>query len=346
MEEMPPIVGPDRFVDYIGVYYEWTSDLILHWYWPHKERESFIKEEDMSEVPSDWTPRRVSSWIGVRQWKARIADQAFFHINEEMLLISKIGKIATSRSWDAELTEPEFDSMSSVLVGIYNAIVTHEPQQRAWEQEERPVIYAVVDAATSTGMAVIWLDNEGRQYADWRGGYTPQELKKRRVATHVEARAIAEAVERTYEHGVTIRIASDCAAALQAIKKGWSRSPEILSCIRRVYAALAISGNNLSMVHVKGVNNFADFHSRWQTETNRPREIKTAAAFRIENERRRVETWAALDGRAEVKWEGKSRAFRHHVILEQSVKRKRLKTKCLKLYKEFTNVETSNEINL
>lgn len=309
MEETTPIAGPDRFVNYIGVCYEWTDDCILHWCWPEKERVEFENSEVMSEEATEWTPRRVSSWIGVRQWKARIANQPFFHINDEMLLLSVIHSIARSRSWDTELTISEFSSMRSVLAAMRDAIVTPQKMERAWEQEERPVIYAVVDAATSTGMAVIWLDNQGRRYADWRDTYTIEERKKRRAATHVEARAIAEAVERTYEHGVTIRIASDCSSALQAILKGWSKSPEILSCIRRVYAALEISGNNLSLIHVKGSNNYADFHSRWQTAKNRPREIKSEEAFIIEDERRRARTWAVLNGDEEVKWEGKCKGF-------------------------------------
>ena len=48
----------------------------------------------------------------------------------------------------------------------------------------------------------------------------------------VKKSAILEAVKRNPETGVTIRLGSDALGAIQAVKKGWSRSTEIREIIK------------------------------------------------------------------------------------------------------------------
>ena len=305
------ILGPDRFVDYIGVYYEWEGET-LHWYWPKKSMKTFDEDHPMFEDASKWSPREVYSWIGTRQWKARIAEDPFFRIHDAMMLIGVIQEIARDRSWDAELTEQEFAEMRPTLVAMRAEILTHQEMKRVWEADARREVFVVVDAATSKGMAALWFNLLGQEISAWRDGYSIEERRVKRIATQVEIRAIAEAVERTTARGVIIRLASDCMAAMQAIKKGWSKSPPMLACIKRVYAALEANDNKLSMVHIKGKDNYADFHSRWQgvgLGETLPKEFKTVGKFLAENERRRARPWEVLVGSAEVLWQAKNKGF-------------------------------------
>ena len=176
------------------------EDKTLSWCWPPKKGIAFDTEEPQVEGAEGWTPRRVYSWIGVRMWKARIAEQPFFKIEAEMNLVPVIQTIAhiPGRGWDSALTEQEFSVMKETLSLTRAAIVSHEVMTRAWNRALPPTVYAVCDAATTKGIAVLWMDKAGQREHEWRTGYDTVE---KRQATHVEARGIAEAVERTEERG-------------------------------------------------------------------------------------------------------------------------------------------------
>ena len=81
--------------------------------------------------------------------------------------------------------------------------------------------------------------------------------------------------------------------------------------IKEVYKALWAKGNKLSMVHVKGKNNYADFRSRNMREENFrvTEEFETVEDFLTEDARRRAITWDTLTGVAETKWEGFNKGF-------------------------------------
>ena len=84
----------------------------------------------------------------------------------------------------------------------------------------------------------------------------------------------------------------------------------MLPLIIRIYAALEAKDNKLSMVHVPGKYNFADFHSRfYSADGAKPKEFPTNEMFVAEDERRRLATWDVLRGTAESKWEGRNKGW-------------------------------------
>ena len=186
-------------------------------------------------------------------------------------------------------------------------ILKQEVHMRRMEHEPRPRVNIVTDAATSIGMAAMWMDRDGNLVRKW---HERHDGTVRRYAVHVELQAIAECVEQTTDTGVVIRLGSDCLGAIQAIKKGWSKSAAMLPLIIRIYTALEAKDNKLSMVHVPGKDNFADFHSRfYSADGAKPKEFPTNEMFVAEDERRRLATWDVLRGTAETKWEGRNKGW-------------------------------------
>ena len=99
----------------------------------------------------------IYSWLGLRMWVARIAEIPFFKIGEEMSLIGQIQRMASETSWDTPLTEDEFRGVEGVLKGMRAGILKQELHMRRMEHEPRPRVNIVTDAATSIGMAAMWM---------------------------------------------------------------------------------------------------------------------------------------------------------------------------------------------
>ena len=315
-----PISGPDREVDYVGVQYTWDG-IALKWQWPERQRETFRNDFIWTEDPAEWDPRKVFSLIAKRMWMARIAEMPLFVIGDVVRIISVVQEFVRkiecadeeSSGWDKKFSSEEFFPMRDDLRYAYENLLTPEIMTKNFSEVPRRMIYAVVDACTTKGMAAVWMNDEGQAERTLQHMWTEQEKPFCRYAVHVESRIICEALENTKETGVTIRLASDALGAMQGIKKGWSKSVVLREYITRSYVALWGKGNNLSLVHVKGKNNFADFPSReWTEHTNvgkRGAPFNSAKGWRAENERRRDLTWAVLRGEDDVKWEGKSKGF-------------------------------------
>ena len=133
----------------------------------------------------------------------------------------------------------------------------------------------------------------------------------KKCSNWVEIRAIYEAILQTADDGVVIRLASDNACAIQAILKGWSRSPEVVKYVTLIYGILRERHQKLSLVHVSGRDNIADTPSRFMTAAKAVAEKKarTETAF-LEEEGRKVEaTCDVLFGKTEAKWEGVNKGW-------------------------------------
>ena len=330
----PAIAGPEQKLDFLGCEYEW-KDGTLFWNWPERRRKKWEEQNPWEPEAKNWTPRKIARWVGSRMWVARLAEMPFFMISDVMELLSDLHRLVRDGSWDGEIKDHEFQRVKDTLQKIRMDLITPQKNSRTAEEATRPTAYVVTDASTTFGLAAIWFDEKGELREDvsfeelfdegrrsgfedhteqkerrWKKGENAGNTDKR-IAVREELRCILEAVKRQPESGVTIRLASDALGAIQAIKKGWSRSPEMREMVKEIYKELWAKGNKLSMVHVKGKNNYADFRSRNMREENfrKTEEFETLDDFLIEDARRRAITWDTLTGAAETKWEGFNKGF-------------------------------------
>lgn len=302
------VTQPRQEVEFIGVHYWWEGNELC-WEWPEKERMAWEKENVWEESGSKWSPRKIYSWLGIRLWKARIAEIPFFVIEEAMNMIAVIQAWAKEDHWDCPLSEPRFAEVREALWRMRLDILTREIMRREARVEDDK-IYVVTDACIKTGLAVVWMNSDGSIGDIYQHEYRAEEKQHRMFAVRQEVIAIKEAVSRTNAKGVTIRLGSDALSAIQAIKKGWSRSEAMRREIKEIYEILWMKRNRLVLFHVPGVDNVADAPSRFYTAERQGGGKKVSAqAWYDEEDRKRRVSFDIVRGRAVTKWEGRCKGY-------------------------------------
>jgi len=326
------VEGPCREVAFVGVTFKWeasmprpsgssgegalpsdkvnspSSEFCLSWWWPDEEREAFRKEQEA--LGDAWTPRRVASVFGTLMWLARIHDDPLCYYPGMMLEIPVLQKFVEQTNWDYVLSQEDLLSLGwdTLLQQVMQQILTPRVSVQKEELAQRKVQFAATDASTTIGLGVVWLSEQGTVIGIWHRGHDFEELGKQnrqRFASWVEIEAIYEAVRRCEESGILIRIATDNTAAIQAVLKGWSKSPTMQVFVRLIYDLLRQRNQRLSLVHVPGKNNVADAPSRNLTAEGAVAAglHRSVEEFNADQERRRGETVKVLLGEVEAKWE-------------------------------------------
>ena len=306
----PAIAGPDTHVAFIGVQYRWQGADLL-WWWPDAERAEWKEENPWTEEHHAWTPRKMYSYMGTLMWTLRIREVPFCDYAGAMNLIGVMEKFAAQQSWDYELTKEDVDrhNIDGLMRQIREEILEPHVCRRSAEAEPRRRVYIATDASTLIGLGAVWIDETRKISRVWQRRHKMDEATK--CSNWVEIRAIYEAILQTADDGVVIRLASDNACAIQAILKGWSRSPEVVKYVTLIYGILRERHQKLSLVHVSGRDNIADTPSRFMTAAKAVAEKKarTETAF-LEEEGRKVEaTCDVLFGKTEAKWEGVNKGW-------------------------------------
>ena len=305
----PAIAGPDEHVAFIGVQYLWQGADLL-WWWPDSERKRWEEENVWTEGHA-WTPREMHSYLGTLMWTARIREVPLCEFAGAMALIGIVEKFATQQSWDYELSQSEIErhNINGLMTQIRQEILTTHVKRRTAEGTPKRIVFIATDASTSIGLGAIWMDRTRKPTRIWQRRHNEHEATK--CSNWVEIRAIYEAILQTEEEDIVIRLATDNACAIQAILKGWSRSPEVVKYVKLIYRLITARRQKLSLVHVIGKDNVADTPSRFMTAEKAvaDKKFRTKEDFDIEETRKLHATCDILFGMSEARWEGVNKGW-------------------------------------
>ena len=273
-------------VVYLGVEYEYNEELgLLQWRWSTKKREKWERENDQPLDEIAWTPRRVASWTGTLMWRTRIDMVPLFAIRGQMEMVKQAQawaiKYAKGNHWDHFLDTEEIKGLWECLGRTREELRKGEFNQTRWIEPAAPTVWVAVDACTSIGRGIVFLNERGEAFLRIFIRNTSEEISED-CAFLLEVKVILEMLERAeLPRGTTIRCVSDCVGAILCVMKGYSRSPKACDMIEKMYDILWTTESVLQLRWVAGVYMVADNTSRGTS---------------IE-EHRRAESWRVLQER-------------------------------------------------
>lgn len=263
----------DGKLNYLGVEYEWISDDVLKWHWSEDRRNEW-KREFSSVTTTQWTDRRVASWVGTSVWKTRIAMKPLFIIREFIELTKEMGKKNKRRkNWDEKVEMSTFEKIKDLLNDLWKFISTKQEWTASRIEDRPPTVFVVVDACTSTGRGIVRYDGRGEVLQEI---FHPNGVDD--ISFILETQVIYEMLLSlcecqqgrpnqpcTFLKGQVIRCGSDCVAAIYCIVKFYSRNPKACDIVKLAWEWLQRHDGELQMRFVQGIMMAADQTSRLET---------------------------------------------------------------------------------